>query len=69
MFDEYDFSNAKKNPYTKQLRNQVTLSVPIDVLRYFESISVQTGRSCQSLMQAWLAECKEYKPNVGSWKI
>lgn len=50
MRDEYDFSNAKKNLYSKKLKRQITINLDISTIDYFKSESeeqttVQTKNS------------------------
>lgn len=35
MRKRYDFSQAKKNPYAKRLKKQVTIRIDEDTLAYF----------------------------------
>ena len=49
MEPEYDLSKMKKrpNPFAKQLKKQVTISLGIDVIEYFETMAgVQRAREC-----------------------
>ena len=50
MKDEYDFSKAKKNPYAKKLKKQVTI-------HYFKDLSVENGIPYQSLINLFLRDC------------
>ena len=43
MRDEYDFSNARKNPYAKKLKKQITINVDVDTVEYFKSQAETTG--------------------------
>ena len=43
MRKEYDFSNAKKNPYASQLKKQITIRLDEDSITYFKSISEDVG--------------------------
>ena len=36
MKKEYDFSNAKKNPYAKKMKKQITINIDIDIIDYFK---------------------------------
>ena len=36
MREEYDFSNARPNPYAKKLKNQVTINLDADIITYFK---------------------------------
>ena len=37
--NEYDFSKAKKNPYLKKLKKQITIKIDIDTVDYFKKQS------------------------------
>lgn len=43
MKTEYDFSNAQKNPYAKQLKKQITINVDSDAIDYFKRQSESAG--------------------------
>ena len=36
MREEYDFKNARKNPYAKKLKKQITINIDSDVIDYFK---------------------------------
>lgn len=36
MRDEYDFSNAKRNPYAKKLKKQITINIDENTIDYFK---------------------------------
>jgi uncharacterized protein (DUF4415 family) len=36
MRTEYDFSNAKLNPYVNKLRKQVSIKIDIDTIEYLK---------------------------------
>jgi len=56
---EYDFSNMKKrpNPFAKKLKKQVTISLGIDVIEYFENMAQEAGISSQELINIYLQDC------------
>ena len=58
MREEYDFSKAKKNPYAKHFKQQITININVDVLEYFKQMSVETGIPYQTLINLYLLECK-----------
>ena len=37
MRDEYDFSNARKNPYVGKLKRQITINIDCDAIDYFKA--------------------------------
>jgi predicted DNA binding CopG/RHH family protein len=61
MRKEYDFSNAKKNPYTKLLKRQITIRLEEDTIEYFKTLSKDTGIPYQTLIDMYLSDCAHNK--------
>jgi uncharacterized protein (DUF4415 family) len=57
MRQEYDFSNAKKNPYASLLKKQVTIRLDEEAINYFKSVSDEVGIPYQSLINLYLRDC------------
>ena len=57
MRDEYDFSNARKNPYSTQLKKSITIRLDEDSVGYFKSISEEVGIPYQTLINLYLRDC------------
>ena len=59
MRDHYHFSKMKgrKNPYTKYLKQPVTMRLDRDTVSYFKSMSDDTGIPYQSLINLYLRDC------------
>ncbi len=59
MKQEYDLDQLKSrpNPFAKQLKQQVTLPLGIDVIEYFEAMAQEKGMSCQELINLYLQDC------------
>ena len=57
MRKNYDFSKAKKNPYAKLLKKQVTIRLDEQTLAYFRSLSTEMGIPYQTLINLYLREC------------
>ncbi|MDX1439164.1 MAG: CopG family antitoxin [Rubricoccaceae bacterium] len=59
MKKEYDFSKmkARKNPYAKRLKKQVTIRLGVDVLEYFKALAKETGIPYQNLINLYLRDC------------
>lgn len=57
MREEYDFSNAKKNPYAKKLKQQITINIDSDVVAFFKEMSSSSGIPYQTLINLYLADC------------
>ena len=49
MKKEYDFSNARKNPYATQLKKQITIRLDEDSIGYFKGISEQVGPAVEMI--------------------
>jgi len=59
MKDNYDFENMKgrKNPYTKYLKQPVTMRLDCDSVEYFKSLAKETGVPYQTLINLYLRDC------------
>lgn len=59
MRDHYDFSNMKgrKNPFTKYLKQPVTMRLDRDTVTYFKSLADETGIPYQNLINLYLRDC------------
>ena len=57
MRREYDFSKAKKNPYAKRLKRQVTIRLENETIRYFKALATETGVPYQTLINWYLRDC------------
>ena len=68
MREEYDFKNARKNPYAKKLKKQITINIDEDTIEYFKSQSESSGIPYQTLINLYLADCCEHKKQLKvSW--
>ena len=57
MRKEYDFTAARKNPYSAQLKKQITIRLDEESIGYFKSISQDVGIPYQSLINLYLRDC------------
>ena len=64
MKKEYDFSKAKKNPYTKLIKKQVTINLNEEVLDYFKALSKKTSIPHQTLINFYLLDCVKNKRTI-----
>lgn len=64
MRTEYDFSNAKKNPYAKKLKKQITINIDSDTIDYFKAQAENTGIPYQTLINLYLADCAANKKQL-----
>jgi len=69
MRKEYNFSEAKRNPYVKRLKKAITIRLEPDVITYFKSLSSDTGIPYQNLINLYLLDCaKEQRRLALTWK-
>jgi len=57
MREEYDFSQARKNPYAAQLKKQITMKVDVSVIDYFKREAEESGIPYQTLINLYLKDC------------
>lgn len=57
MKKEYDFSKAKKNPYTGLLKKQVTIRLDEGTVKYFRKLAADAGIPYQTLINLYLRDC------------
>ncbi len=61
MLNEYDFSNARKNPYSKKLKKQITINLDADIVDYFKNMAGKCGIPYQTLINLYLSDCAKHK--------
>ncbi len=64
MRKEYDFKNSKKNPYAKNLKQQVTILLDKEAVAYFKKLAGETGVAYQVLINLYLKECARMKKQL-----
>ncbi|HRR40288.1 MAG TPA: BrnA antitoxin family protein [Syntrophales bacterium] len=57
MKKEYGFSKAKKNPYARSLKRQVTMRVDENTIGYFKGLAQEIGVPYQTLINLYLRDC------------
>ena len=57
MREEYDFSRAKRNPYSKRVKRQVTIRLDEDTLQWFKDLADHAGLPYQTLINLYLRDC------------
>jgi uncharacterized protein (DUF4415 family) len=57
MRRHYDFSKAKRNPYARRLKRQVTIRLDRDTIEYFRQLADESGIRYQTLINLYLREC------------
>ena len=69
MRTEYNFSNAKKNPYAKRLKQRVTIRLDHPTVEYFKGLAEETGIPYQTLINLYLRDCAESKRELNlEWR-
>lgn len=71
MEKEYDIVNLnpRKNPYSKRLKQQVTINIDRDTIDFFKSQSEEVGIPYQTLINLYLSDCAKQKKHLQmSWK-
>ena len=70
MRKEYEFSKAKKNPYAKRLKKQITIRVDEPTIGYFKDLSEELGIPYQTLINLYLRDCASKKRKLSmNWKV
>ena len=57
MRKEYDFTNARPNPYAKRLKRSVTIRLEAPTIEYFKRLATETGIPYQTLINLYLRDC------------
>jgi uncharacterized protein (DUF4415 family) len=57
MRKHYDFSNAKKNPYAKRLKRQLTIRIDEPTVDYFQALAKELSIPYQTLINLYLRDC------------
>ncbi|MFB3923101.1 MAG: BrnA antitoxin family protein [Terriglobia bacterium] len=57
MRKHYDFLKAKRNPYARRLKQQVTIRLDRDTILYFRRLAQETGIGYQTLINLYLRDC------------
>ena len=69
MRKEYDFTNAKLNPYLKKLRKQISIRIDMDTINFFKKQAEETGIAYQNLMNLYLSDCAVHSKSINIiWK-
>jgi len=69
MKKEYDFSNARRNPYSKKLKRPVTIRLDEQTIDYFKDLAAETGIPYQTLINLYLRDCASTRRKVSlNWK-
>lgn len=61
MRPEYDFTNARKNPYVRKNKKQTTINIDCDTIDYFKKLAENSGVPYQTLINLYLSDCATQK--------
>lgn len=61
MRKDYDFTNARPNPYVKRLKRSVTIRLDEGTIAYFKQLAAATELPYQSLINLYLRDCAATK--------
>jgi predicted DNA binding CopG/RHH family protein len=59
MKKEYDFSKARKNPYARRLKRQITIRLDEPTIEYFKGVAEVSGVPYQTLINLYLRDCAQ----------
>ena len=69
MKDNYDLSKAKKNPYAKRLKKQITIRIEEPTIEYFKSMADAMDMPYQTLINLYLRDCAASERKLSlKWK-
>ncbi len=69
MRTDYDFSGARKNPYAKELKRQITINIDGSTIDYFKAQSEAAGIPYQTLINLYLRDCAIHNRKLDlSWQ-
>jgi predicted DNA binding CopG/RHH family protein len=69
MRKEYDFANARKNPYTAKLKRSVTIRLDEGTIDYFKGLAAETEIPYQTLIKLYLRDCAATKRRLAmAWR-
>ena len=64
MRKQYDFTRARKNPYAKSLRKQVTIRIEETTLAYFKRLAAELAIPYQTLINMYLMDCATHRKQL-----
>lgn len=69
MRKEYDFSKAKRNPYARRLKKQITIRIEEPTIEYFKELAEAMDVPYQTLINLYLRDCAESNRKLSmKWK-
>lgn len=69
MKANYDFSNAKRNPYARKLKRSVTIRLDNETIEYFKQLAIKSDLPYQSLINLYLRDCAAHRRELAmEWR-
>lgn len=69
MKKQYDFSGARRNPYARLVKRQVTIRLDQATVAYFKKMAEDAGVAYQTLINLYLRDCASSGRRLAmSWK-
>ena len=69
MKAEYDFSKARRNPYAKKLKKQITIRLEEPTIDYFKDLASEMDVRYQTLINLYLRDCAQSQRKLNlKWK-
>ena len=69
MRREYDFSEARSNPYANRLKRSITIRLDEPTIEYFKDLAADSGIPYQTLINLYLRDCAVTGRKLSmSWK-
>jgi uncharacterized protein (DUF4415 family) len=69
MRKRYDFSKGTRNPYSKRLKQQITIRLDKQTIDHFKGLTDETGIPYQTLINLYLRDCAENNRRLSmKWK-
>ena len=64
--DDFSRMKGRRNPYAKNLKQQITIRIGTDILEYFKGLAEETGIPYQNLINLYLRDCvvSKRKPSL-----
>lgn len=69
MKAQYDFSKAKRNPYAKKPKKQITIRLEEPTIEYFKDLAAEMDVPYQTLINLYLRDCAQSARKLNlKWK-
>ena len=69
MRKEYDFTNARRNPYAAKLKQPITIRLDATAVAYFKGLAAESGIPYQTLINLYLRDCAVHERKLAlRWK-